>query len=184
MLVRRLALAIGLVFALLGVQGPEFAQQYRQRLAGAIDELQRVVAEFDAESGSHSLSPAEAVARLQTNADPLARERGDAAAANQSRLGRLSQALVDLRDGASVGRLWTFLADFDPETASQTLKDYEPAAPTTGEAFIVGAVTGVLGWALTHLTAWPVRRGLRRRRERLAALPPPPLLPPAGSREA
>jgi hypothetical protein len=181
MLVRRLALAIGLVFALLGVQGPEFAQQYRQRLAGAIDELQRVVAEFDSEAARQSLSPEVAIARLQTNPDPLARERGDAAADDQARLARLSQAFADLRGGPSVSRLWTFAEDFDPETASKTLADYEPAAPTTSEAFIVGGVAGALGWALTHLTAWPVRRGLRRRRERLDATPPPTLLPPEGA---
>jgi hypothetical protein len=178
MLVRRLALAIGFLFALIGVQGPEFAQQYRQRLAGAIDELQRVVAEFDAEAARQSLSPEQAVTRLQTNADPLARERGDAAAANQSRLARLRQAFADMRDGPSVARLWTFVADFDPETASRTLADYEPAAPTTSEAFIVAAVTGALGWMLTHLTAWPVRRSLQRRRGKLDARPPA-LRPPA-----
>ena len=36
---RRLALAIGLVFAIIAAQAPEFAQQYRQRLGGALDEL-------------------------------------------------------------------------------------------------------------------------------------------------
>ena len=169
MLVRRLALAIGLVFALLGVQGPEFAQQYRQRVAGAIDELQRVVADFDAEAAQRSLSPEQAVSRLQSNADPLARERGDAAAADQVRLARLRQDLADMRDGASVTRLWTFVTDFDGETASRTLADYEPAAPTTYEAFIVGGITGALGWALTHLTAWPVRRSFKRGKAERAA---------------
>ena len=162
MLVRRLALAIGMVLALLGVQGPEFAQQYRQRLAGAIDELQRVVADFDAEAAQHSLSPEQAVARLQGNADPLARERGDAAAADQARLARLRQDFADMSDGAPVSRLRTFVTDFDAETASRTLADYEPAAPTTYEAFIVGGVAGALGWALTHLTAWPIRRSFKR----------------------
>lgn len=169
MLVRRLALAIGFLFALIGVQGPEFAQQYRQRLAGAIDELQRVVADFDAEAARSSLSPEEAVARLRTNTDPLARERGDAAEANQARLGRLQRAYADMRNGAPVDRLWTLVAEFDPETASRTLADFEPAAPTTSEAFIVGAVTGILGWGLTHLGAWPVRRGIQRRREARSA---------------
>jgi hypothetical protein len=178
MLVRRLALAIGFLFALIGVQGPEFAQQYRQRLAGAIDELQRAVTEFDAEAGRQSLSPEQAVARLQTNADLLARERGDAAADNQVRLARLSQEFADMRNSPSVSRLWTFVTDFDPETASRTLSDYEPAAPTTSEAFIVAAVTGVLGWGLTHLTAWPIRRTFRgkmgKRPARPGMAPPTP----------
>ncbi len=162
MLVRRLAIAIGLLFALIGVQGPEFAQQYRQRLAGAIDELQRVVSEFDAEAARQSLSPRLAIERLQGNADPLARERGDAAEANQARLARLQEDFSDMRDGAPVSRLWTFVTDLDPETASRTLADYEPAAPTTSEAFIVGGAAGAVGWALTHLSAWPMRRRFKR----------------------
>ena len=55
-------------------QWPEFSQQYRQRLGGALDELRRVVAAFEAEAASHALTPAEAVGRLKTNPDPLARE--------------------------------------------------------------------------------------------------------------
>ena len=38
MFVRKLALAISLLAGLIGSQGPEFAQQYRQRLGGAVEE--------------------------------------------------------------------------------------------------------------------------------------------------
>ena len=86
MLVRRLAIAMGLLFALIGVQGPEFAEQYRQRLAGAIDELTRVVAAFDADAARQSLTPDAAIQRLQSNPDPLARDRGLAAEADKTRL--------------------------------------------------------------------------------------------------
>jgi hypothetical protein len=48
--VRRLALAIGLIAGLLGSQGPEFSQQYRQRIGGALNELKRIVTEFDDEA--------------------------------------------------------------------------------------------------------------------------------------
>lgn len=59
MLWRRLALAVGLACGLVGTQAPEFAQQYRQRLAGAVDELTRVVQAFDAEAQGEGL-PADA----------------------------------------------------------------------------------------------------------------------------
>ncbi len=54
MLARRLALAIALVAAFVGSQGPEFAQQYRQRLGGALDEVRRSVVQFDAEAVSRA----------------------------------------------------------------------------------------------------------------------------------
>jgi hypothetical protein len=55
----RLALAIALLAGLIGTQGPEFAQQYRQRPGGAVEELDRIVAEFDAEVQRESLTPGE-----------------------------------------------------------------------------------------------------------------------------
>jgi hypothetical protein len=57
MFARRLALAIGLIVGLIGSQGPEFAQQYRQRIGGALDELKHIVAEFDAETARERLTP-------------------------------------------------------------------------------------------------------------------------------
>ena len=77
MLARRLALAIAVLAGLIGSQAPEFAQQYRQRLGGALEELNRIVSEFDAEVQRQNLSRAEALKRLEDNSDPLARERGE-----------------------------------------------------------------------------------------------------------
>jgi hypothetical protein len=167
MFVRTLALAVGFLFALIGVQGPEFAQQYRQRLAGAIDELRREVAEFDAEARSHALSRDEAVKRLETNSDPLAHDRGVAAQADATRLSRLEDAFSALKDEAPLRRLVTFVEDYDPEIAARTFHDFEPAAPTTTEAFVIGGATGLVGWALTHLGAWPVRRRLGKKPARI-----------------
>ncbi len=164
MVVRRLALAIGLLFALIGMQGPEFAQQYRQRLEGAIDELGRVVAGFDAEALSHALTPEAAIDRLEHNPDPLARERGAAAEQDEARLDRLRSALAAMKNAAPLSRLVVFVENFDPEIAARAFADYEPAAPTSSEAFVVGALAGALGWAATHLGAWPIRRHLTRRR--------------------
>ena len=58
MFAHRLALAIAVLAGLIGSQGPEFTQQYRQRLGGALEELNRIVAEFDAEAGRENLTRA------------------------------------------------------------------------------------------------------------------------------
>ena len=47
---RPISFALSLLGAALATQAPEFAQQYRQRLGGAIDELRGMVAQFDAEA--------------------------------------------------------------------------------------------------------------------------------------
>lgn len=47
---RTLGRALGVLAGIVGTQGPEFAQQYGQRLAGTVDELRRVVAGFEADA--------------------------------------------------------------------------------------------------------------------------------------
>jgi len=167
MMTRRLAVAIGLLFGLIGTQWPEFSQQYRQRLGGALDELSRVVAAFDAEAASRSMTPAEGVARLKDNADPLARERGAAIESDIARRALLEQKFAQLRQAGPLRRLVVMAGGLDPETASRTLQDFEPAVPVTSEALIVGAVALIWGWGATHLCAWPIRRRWRARRAAL-----------------
>jgi hypothetical protein len=163
MLVRRLALAIGLLCSLIGTQLPEFAQQYRQRLGGALDELNRMIAQFDGEAAAQSLTRAEGIARLKSDPETLARERGLAIDADVDRAGRLTRQQEALQSGGSLIRLATFVENFDPTTAAKAIEDFEPAVPITLEAFVIGAIALVLGWSATHLCAWPIRRRLRAR---------------------
>ncbi len=168
MLLRRLALAVGLACGLLGTQAPEFAQQYRQRLAGAVDELCRVVTAFDAEAKGENLTPEAAIRRLEDNADPLAQARGRDMAEDKIRLDRLRVALAAFTGGAPVRRLLATIETFDATTAKRAWSDFQPAVPTTVEAFVVGGAAWALGWLATHLTLWPARRRAARRREAIA----------------
>ncbi len=91
MFARRLALAIAVLAGLIGSQGPEFAQQYRQRLGGALEELNRIVSEFDAEVRGQGLTRAEGLKRLEDNGDPLAREPGQDMTEAIERASRLNE---------------------------------------------------------------------------------------------
>ena len=165
MFTRRLAAAIGLLFALLGMQGPEFTQQYRQRLGGALDELKRVVAAFDADAARQSITPVEAIARLEGNPDPLAQARGAAIEKDIVRRDKLQNGLDAMQGAGPVQRVGAMALDFDSAIADETLQNFEPAAPLTSEALLVGALGLVIGWGATHLCAWPIRRRWRERRE-------------------
>jgi Protein of unknown function (DUF2937) len=163
MLARRLALAIALVAGLIGSQGPEFAQQYRQRAGGALDELRGIVARFDAEASSESLTPSDAIRRLEADGDPLARKRGEDMQRTIKREDRLAEQLRAMASAGPLKRLFVMVWDVDPEVARGALDAYEPAAPLTFEAALVAGVAAVLGWAATHLIAWPFRRRPRTR---------------------
>jgi hypothetical protein len=171
MFANRLALAIALLAGLIGSQGPEFAQQYRQRLGGAVAELNRIVAEFDAEAQRENLKPAEGLNRLEENADPLARQRGEAMAETIDRATELKEQLQAMTTAGPLTRLYVMAKDFDPEIAQSTLDNYEPATPLTFEALTAAGLGAVWGWGATHLIAWPLRRRSRLRAARARSEP-------------
>ena len=166
MLARRLALAIAVLAGLIGSQAPEFAQQYRQRLGGALEELNRIVSEFDAEVRRQSLSRGEALKRLEDNSDPLARERGEDMDKAIERAARLNEQIEAVNSAGPLRRLYVVATNFDPEIARSTLDNYEPAEPLSVDALTAGGLAALWGWATTRLVAWPFSRSSRLRAAR------------------
>jgi Protein of unknown function (DUF2937) len=166
MLARRLAFAIALLAGLIGSQGPEFAQQYRQRFGGALEELNRIVSEFDAEVQRQNLTPAEGLKRLEDNSDPLTRERGEDMGKAIARAERLNAQIQALNSAGPLMRLYVVATRFDPEIASSALGNYEPAVPLSVGALTAGGLAALWGWAATRLIAWPFSRRSRLRMAR------------------
>jgi hypothetical protein len=171
MLFRRFVLAVSLLFGVISSQIPEFAQQYRQRLGGAIDELNRMMAQFDAEAAEQGLSRPSAINRLKSDRDALIAQRGAAMDEDEVRLQRLNRERGDLIAAGPIRRLFVFIRDFDPRIAANTLHDFEPAVPTTTEGFIAAAIGCFFGGGLLHLLAWPIKRRARLKAARAAHHP-------------
>jgi Protein of unknown function (DUF2937) len=171
MLARRLALAIAVLGGLIGSQGPEFAQQYRQRLGGALEELNRIVSEFDAEVRGQNLSPAEGLSRLEHNDDPLARERGADMNKAIERAKRLGEQVQAMNSAGPLMRLYVVATNFDPEIVRSTLDNCAPAEPLSLGALAAGGLAALWGWATTRLVAWSL---FRRSRLRAAGAPAQP----------
>lgn len=142
-------------------QFPEFSQQYRQRLDGAVQELSKIVEQFDADARLSGLSRDEAVERYAQSGDDFLGKRGDSLKQVFARYDYLSQHQTDLMDANPFERLIVFAKSRDPELSQATLKIYEPAVPVTteGGAHAAGGVVG--GWALLSILLWPF--GRRRR---------------------
>ena len=158
MIFRRFALAVGLLFAALGSQLPEFTQQYRQRLGGAIDEMAAVIARFDDESGAQSLTRDQGVARLKSNGDVLAQQRGASIEDLVARKERLERQRLSFAASGPLSQYAVLAEDFDPLIARQAAADYEPAVPVTVAGFVSAAVGLLVGWFLMHVLTLPVRR--------------------------
>ncbi len=171
---RTMAAAFGLIGGVAASQGPEFAQQYRQRLGGAIDELRRIVQRFDVDATANSQSRESAVDWLRANPDNLVSRQGEAMRANIERLERLERQRQAFVEAGPFQRLVVLARDSDVDLARATYQDFEPAVPTTQEGVLATGVGFLGGWSLTLLVGGMIRRlfGLGRRRagaERLHA---------------
>jgi hypothetical protein len=164
MLVGRLALFFGLLLAVAASQIPEYAQQYRQRLGGAIDELQAIVARFDQDSAREGLTEQQGLARLAGNGDEFVRGRGLQMRDVVERLKTLSRADAAMTRSGPLGRLIVLVGNFDPLIARRAYASYEPAVPVTSEGFGLAALGFLIGVAFTRLIAMPFRRFGRRDR--------------------
>jgi hypothetical protein len=158
MFLRRIAVLIGLFFAVAASQLPEYAQQYRQRLGGAIDELNTVIARFEAEASQSGMDQQQGITHLQQSDDRFVQQRGDQMRDTIMRRDRLEKQAQDFAKAGPVGRVLVLAEDFDPKIASGAYQAYEPAVPTTSEGLIAAVIGFIFGGGLIHLIAWPLRR--------------------------
>lgn len=164
MLWRRMSFALALVFGLATSQAPEFAQQYFQRLGGAIDELSAEVAAFDADSRAAGLSRDQGVAHLRGSEDQMARGRGERMAQASARLEHLRAQAEAMRGGAPLQQIRGMLADPDSRVVGGAYQDFRPALPLTAD----GAICAALGFG-GLLTALRLFARTSRPRARLEA---------------
>ena len=66
-MVRILMVIVMLVSGTATSQLPEFSQQYRQRLGGAIDALEEILADFKRDAAAYGLSVSQAIARQKAS---------------------------------------------------------------------------------------------------------------------
>src|SRR5687768_16075545 len=83
-----LAATIG---ALTFAQLPEFSQQYRQRLGGALAELRQVVADFDADARRNRLTREAALETYDRSSEGFLRDQGTTVRAVIGRYERLAE---------------------------------------------------------------------------------------------
>src|SRR5258707_8042920 len=75
MFFRAVAFVVALIAGMTFSQVPEFAQQYRQRLGGAIDELAPVLAHFDEDAARSGYDRDGALALMAANNERLVRDQ-------------------------------------------------------------------------------------------------------------
>ena len=165
MILGRFALFAALLCGLLATQVPEFMQQYRQRLGGAIDELAAVVSRFESDSAQQGLTESGGIDRLRSNSDRFVRQRGEQEQENVARLLNLREAQARFRTDGPLSRYATLVTHFDSRIAQGALGDFSPAIPTTPQGFVFGLIGFLFGGGVVHMAGRPLRRRVRSERE-------------------
>lgn len=166
MIGKALALAGGLTGAAACSQYPEFSQQYIQRLAGQVDALSIIVADFDRSADANGLTRVAALDQLQ-GTPFLAARKVDMQNAF-ARFDRQSNNLTFLRLSTPLERIAMPHRLADPDTFNATWADFRPAMPLSVAGAVAGGVGFLGGWGavglVLSLLLWPFRRrqGTRR----------------------
>jgi hypothetical protein len=161
----------GLLVGVALSQFPEYAQQYTQRLGGAVDELRAITVDFDAGATASGLTRTQALDRYAHSPDTFLAGRGQSMSGTFARYAQLSAALQEIRGAGPVERLRLLPAFLDTDVGERTLADFKPAVPVTMEGFLYAAAGFVGGYllfsALFSLLMLPFRWLVRPRRWRI-----------------
>ena len=159
-MLRALAVAGGVAGAAALSQFPEFSQQYLQRLAGQVDAMALLVAEFDATAAANGLTRDAALAELRGT--PFLIDRRTDLERAFARHDRLAANLAALRAASPLERMAMPHRLADPETLRATWADFRPAVPVTADGGISALVGYFAGWlgasAVLGLLSAPFRR--------------------------
>lgn len=166
--IRTFGLALGLIGAAIAAQAPEFAQQYAQRLGGAIEELRRQIATLDADAQATGNTRESAIENLRKNADALVARRGEAVRGDVERFKALD-AQKQAIDAASspLGKTVAVARNPDMAVATAAYRDYQPAVPTTTDGLVAGFVGFLVAWGGWRIIA-DLGRSMGRRGRRPA----------------
>jgi hypothetical protein len=148
---RSLGLVGGLALAVALSQFPEYAQQYTQRLAGAVDELKAVTADFDSAATGAGLTREQALARYSHSPDSFLAGRGTSMTGTFARYTMLSATLDEVRGANAWQRFRLLPSYFDSDIGRRTLDDFKPAVPVTAEATLYAGVGLLLGYILVSV---------------------------------
>lgn len=151
-------LALGIVLS----QFPEYAQQYTQRLGGAVDELRVITEEFDTAATAAGMTRETALGRFSATSDDFIQGRGQSMAQTFARYEQLSATLAEIRGADAIARLTLLPRYLDTEIGGRALENFRPAVPVTLEGLGYAGGGFLIGYLLTsgliRLLMLPFRR--------------------------
>ncbi|WP_286266919.1 DUF2937 family protein [Thalassotalea atypica] len=126
---------------IVGVQLPEFIQQYTQMINGKLAEAQFHLSKFQSVANNHFNGDLQVlVERYTNNADPAIKQTGIVVSELIDRIALLSEQLSQLTEVPYMEKLYYFIVHLDLESAQLTAQHYQLAVPLTIDALLTGAL--------------------------------------------
>jgi hypothetical protein len=149
-------------------QAPEFAQQYRQRIGGALDELHTIVSTFEAQAAKFGLDREEALETYTASRSPFLLGQGKTMRETIERYTKLSFQQGELTREPAVTRPLLLLRRLDGKIARNAWRDFIPALPIDS-AGLVWLFAGCLcGWAISWTFSLLGKSSRNRRSEAIS----------------
>ncbi|UYN99103.1 MAG: DUF2937 family protein [Devosia sp.] len=143
-------------------QFPEYAQQYTQRLGGAVDELRVITEDFDRAAEAGGMDRTAALGRYNASSDSFLAGRGESMTQTFARYEELQTRLARIEGAGPLERLQALPAYLDTDIGQRTLEAYKPAVPVTMEGVLYAGGGFILGYlvlsGLVRFLALPFRR--------------------------
>lgn len=146
---------VTLVAGLVGLssfsQAPEFAQQYKQRLGGAVQELGIVVGDFDTNAKNALLTRNDALKKLQGSSEQFVQDRGNSMAKTIGRFTNLETQQTKMDAANSYMQPLHVLQNPDLELVKGAWSIYQPAIPLNKQGAVYGGIGAFLAMLLAQL---------------------------------
>ena len=151
------------VGAVLLSQGPEFMQQYLQRLGGHLAESQHQLVSFQDAATKAGVPLDKFIVHTSANADAGVSHLGTVMSATAERVASLQAAHDALLTASPWGRPFAFVRHLDYGIARDTWSVYKPAVPVTIEGLLYALAGMLLFLLFYHFGAKTFFRLIRRK---------------------
>jgi hypothetical protein len=141
--------------AFLGSQVPAFMDQYMQRLAGHVEELNYMIQEMARLASQNSKTLDQYIQKFLDSTDPDFMTQGNFMQSVELRLESFSASLAHLRDSSIWSKFYVFLTEVKCSVFKSTLHSFRPSLSLSIEGLcytFIGIVFGYLSyWVLLKL---------------------------------
>jgi hypothetical protein len=149
---------LGLIGGAFGSQLPEFTQQYRQRLGGALGEIDRIVSEFDRDATGSGLSRDQALAQYATANNEFLNAQGKSVTATLARRDQLQKQSAAIEQAPPLMRPFEMLRSPDRSIMDGAWNQFEPAIPVTAPGIVWGGLAAFVAWLFGSIVILPFSR--------------------------